>query len=106
MPTLTHDDAELYFEHAGETGTPVLLLTGWAVGGGVWEYQVPALAPRHRVAWLDNRGAGKTTAPTRAWTTAEMARDALALMDHLGWPDAHIVGASMGGMIAQEIALA
>ena len=104
MATLRHDDADLFYTLDG-TGPPVLLLTGWAVGGGVWEYQVPALAPSHAVACLDNRGAGATRAPTRAWTTADMARDALALMDHLGWRDAHIVGASMGGMVAQQVAL-
>ncbi|MFO0749197.1 MAG: alpha/beta fold hydrolase [Myxococcota bacterium] len=105
MPTFHHDDADLYYERAGDTGSPVVLLTGWAVGGGVWEYQVPVLAPHHQVAWLDNRGAGKTRAPTRPWTIAELARDVIALLDHLEFRAAHIVGASMGGMIAQEVAL-
>jgi len=105
MPMLRHGDADLYFDLAGDAGTPVVLLTGWAVGGGVWEYQVPVLARRHRVACLDNRGAGKTRAPTRAWSIQDMARDVLALFDHLGWADAHVVGASMGGMVAQEVAL-
>ncbi len=106
MPTFEHAGAELHYDLAGHAGPPVVLLTGWAVGGGVWEYQVPALAPRHRVACLDNRGAGKTRAPTRPWSIRDMAGDVLALFDHLGWRDAHVVGASMGGMIAQEVALA
>ena len=105
MPTFRHADADLYYDLEGAAGPPVVLLTGWAVGGGVWEYQVPALAPDHRVACLDNRGAGKTRAPTRAWSIRDMAHDVLALFDHLGWYDAHVVGASMGGMIAQEVAL-
>lgn len=105
MPTFDHAEAQLYYEVTGEAGTTVVLLTGWAVGGGVWEYQVPALAPRHRVVTLDNRGAGRTRAPTRAWTMAELARDVVALLDHLGASDAHVVGCSMGGMVAQEVAL-
>ncbi|MCC6623213.1 MAG: alpha/beta fold hydrolase [Deltaproteobacteria bacterium] len=106
MPTFRHGDADIHYDLHGASGPPVVLLTGWAVGGGVWEYQVPALAPRHRVACLDNRGAGRTRAPTRAWSIRDMAHDVLALFDHLGWQDAHVVGASMGGMIAQEVALA
>ena len=106
MPTFAHAGADIYYELAGEAGPPVLLLTGFAVGGGVWEHQVAALAPDHRVACLDNRGAGRTRAKTSPWTIRDMAQDALALLDHLGWDRAHVCGASMGGMIAQEVALA
>lgn len=104
MPTFEHDDATLYYTSAGE-GPAVILLTGYAVGGGVWEYQVPALARHYRVLCLDNRGAGRTRAPSKAWSMRELAGDVLALMDHLGLGAAHLVGCSMGGMIAQEVAL-
>lgn len=104
MPTFEHADATLFYTDAGE-GPAVILLTGYAVGGGVWEYQVPVLAERYRVLCLDNRGAGRTRAPSKAWSMRELARDVLALMDHLGLAQAHLVGCSMGGMIAQEVAL-
>lgn len=104
MPTFDHDDATLFYTSEGE-GPAVILLTGFAVGGGVWEYQVPALSGRYRVICLDNRGAGRTRAPSKAWSMSELAGDVLALMDHLGLEQAHLVGCSMGGMVAQEVAL-
>ena len=104
MPTFEHADATLFYTDAGE-GPAVILLTGYAVGGGVWEYQVPALAEHYRVLCLDNRGAGQTRGPSKAWSMRELAGDVLALMDHLGLAEAHLVGCSMGGMIAQEVAL-
>lgn len=104
MPTFEHDDATLFYTSTGE-GPAVILLTGYAVGGGVWENQVPELSERYRVICLDNRGAGKTRAPSKAWSMRELAGDVLALMDHLGLEQAHLVGCSMGGMIAQEVAL-
>ena len=106
MPTFEHADATLHYTLEGPLdGPPVILLTGFAVGSGVWEYQIPALAQHYRVICLDNRGAGKTRAPTRPWSMKDMARDVVALMDHLDLPSAHIVGCSMGGMVAQEVAL-
>lgn len=104
MPTFRHADADLFYTSAGE-GPAVILLTGFAVGGGVWEYQVPALSGRYRVICLDNRGAGRTKATSKAWSMRELAGDVLALMDHLGLATAHLVGCSMGGMVAQEVAL-
>jgi pimeloyl-ACP methyl ester carboxylesterase len=105
MPYLDFQDSRLFYTLDGERGTPVILLTGFAVGGSVWEYQVPVLAQSHRVVCLDNRGGGLTEAPVCPWTIVDMARDVLALMDHLGFDRAHIVGCSMGGMVAQEVAL-
>lgn len=104
MPTFEHADATLHYTLDGQ-GPPVILLTGFAVGGGVWENQVAALRERYRLICLDNRGAGKTRSPSKAWTMRDLAGDVLALMDHLGLGSAHLVGCSMGGMIAQEVAL-
>lgn len=105
MPYAQLPDGRLYFEASGDTGTPVLLVMGLAMRGVAWRFQAEALSARHRVAWFDGRGVGLTDAPTEGLTLARMARDSVALMDHLGWERAHIVGVSMGGMISQHIAL-
>lgn len=93
------------FEQAGDRGTPVLLVMGFGMPGRAWMSQVASLAKHHRVAWFDNRGVGESDVPVGPYTMQAMAGDAVALLDHLAWSDAHIVGVSMGGMIAQEMAL-
>jgi 3-oxoadipate enol-lactonase len=70
-----------------------------------WGFQFPAFAERYRVVAFDNRGAGQTDAPDHPYTTRMMAEDTVGLMDTLGIERAHVLGVSMGGMIAQEIAL-
>lgn len=105
MPHARLPDAELFHDTAGDDGTPVLLIMGLSGRGCGWECQIPALAAHHRIAWYDNRGVGETRCAIRPWTTAAFAADAAALLDHLAWPAAHLVGVSMGGMIAQEVAL-
>ena len=70
-----------------------------------WGFQLPVFAERYRVIAFDNRGAGQTGAPDHAYTTRMMAGDTVRLMDALGIERAHVLGVSMGGMIAQEIAL-
>lgn len=105
MPIFQHSDASLHYTSHGHQGPYVVFLTGYAVGGGVWEDQVAALSPDHRVVCLDNRGGGLTRAPTAPWTMTTLARDVTALLDHLGAREVHLVGCSMGGMIAQEVAL-
>ena len=96
---------ELAYFRAGETGPPVLLVMGYCVPGRAWRFQWPALAEHFQVALFDNRGVGGTTAPPGPWTMKDLASDALRLLDHLGWDSAHVIGVSMGGMIAQRMAL-
>ncbi len=97
--------ARLAYGRSGEHGSPVLLLMGFAMPGRAWVHQVPTLAKRHQVAFYDHRGAGNTEAPTGAYTMSLLASDAVRLLDHLGWDTAHVVGVSMGGMVAQHVAL-
>ncbi len=97
--------ARLHYDTAGEAGTPVLLVMGFGAPGRMWRKQVPALAARHRVAWFDNAGAGESRASVRLPTMVDMAGHAVGLADALGWDRMHVVGVSMGGMIAQELAL-
>jgi len=86
-------------------GEPVLLVMGLAMSGRGWRKQVEDLADDFTVCAYDNRGVGASSSPPGIYTTRALARDAFGLMDHLGWDRAHIVGISMGGMIAQHMGL-
>jgi pimeloyl-ACP methyl ester carboxylesterase len=70
-----------------------------------WHSLVPRLAAVRPVLVFDNRGIGGSDVPTAACTLADMADDTLALARHVGWPSYAVLGISMGGMIAQEVAL-
>lgn len=96
---------ELYFEESG-SGPPLLLITGLSGNTLGWSALEPALAQHFRVITFDNRGAGRSSAPEGPYATRDMAGDAAALLDQLGIDRAHVLGLSMGGMIAQELALA
>jgi pimeloyl-ACP methyl ester carboxylesterase len=95
----------MYYVEAG-AGSPVLLIMGFGGDHTAWAFQMATLSARHRVIAFDNRGAGQTEAPDHPYTTRMMAGDALGLMDALEIARAHVIGVSMGGMIAQELALA
>lgn len=103
MPELDRGDATLWYEVRGD-GPPVLLVQGVGVAGSGWRPQVDALSGRYAVCAYDNRGVGRSTL-SGALSIEAMAADGLALMDALGWDRAHVVGHSMGGLIAQQIAL-
>ena len=105
MPKVRVNGIEMYYEEVG-TGEPLVLIMGFGGDHLAWAFQVRAVAEGYRVVTFDNRGVGQTDAPERPSTTREMAEDTLALMDALGIERAHVIGASMGGMIAQELALA
>ena len=106
MPIFHTHDAEISYGTAGESGSPVLLIMGFGVPGSMWQPQVRAMESHHRVAWFDNVGGGSSRhRRRRPPTTASMADHATEVMTHLGWDRAHVVGVSMGGMIAQELAL-
>lgn len=109
MPLAQLGSIRLHYDEFGpakDSADPVLLVMGFAVPGSGWQLQVEGLSPSHRVVTFDNRGVGRSDSPAGFYSTDQMAHEALALMDHLGWDRAHIVGISMGGMIAQKMALA
>jgi 3-oxoadipate enol-lactonase len=79
---------------------------GLGANGRLWAPAVRRLlGSGHEVIVVDNRGCGRSSTPWRPWTTRTMARDAVAVLDELGVEHAHVGGASLGGMIAQELAL-
>lgn len=98
------DRAQLYWESTGE-GSPVLLIMGLGMTATGWWRTVPVLARRLRVITFDNRGTGRSTAPRAARTTLTMAEDALAVLDAAEAEAAHVYGISLGGMVAQQLAL-
>jgi pimeloyl-ACP methyl ester carboxylesterase len=101
------DGARIAWECDGPPeGPAVLLVMGLAYPAAMWFRQVPALAECYRVIRVDNRGAGRTgDVPGAPYTVEMMAADCLAVLDEAGVGSAHIIGISMGGLIAQEIAL-
>lgn len=100
----THDDCALAWWRAG-TGVPVLLVQGVGVPGGGWRPQTDQLAGRYACVWFDNRGAGLSAPPGREITVERMAHDALTVMDAAGLASAHVIGHSLGGLVAQQMAL-
>lgn len=99
------DGAKIAWESAG-SGSPVLLIMGLAYPGASWFRQVPVLAENHQVITIDNRGAGDTgDVPGAPYTVELMTEDCIAVLDAAGVGRAHVVGISMGGLMAQEIAL-
>jgi 3-oxoadipate enol-lactonase len=92
------------WESTGE-GSPLLLIQGLGYGRWGWEPIIPGLAGRHRVVYFDNRGIGESDKPEGPYTAAQMAGDALQVLDEAGIEHAHVFGASLGGMIAQELAV-
>lgn len=88
------------------SGPVVLLIHGLAGDHTAWRTQIELLRPRHRVIAFDNRGAGASSQVDERISTQDLAADTLQLMDHLGVAQAHVVGRSMGGAVAQHMALA
>lgn len=100
-----HDGAGIAWRSTG-SGDPLLLISGQAVDSSSWDAVVPAFAESFRVITFDHRGTGRSEAGTdEAYSTRSFARDALAVLDDAGVGRAHVYGHSMGGRVAQWIAL-
>jgi pimeloyl-ACP methyl ester carboxylesterase len=99
------DGVEIYYEASGK-GTPFVFLSETACDGAVWNlYQVPEFSRDHRVVILDYRGTGLSGKPSAKYSTEMFADDAVAVLDHLGLEGAVVCGHSMGGRVAQLLAL-
>lgn len=100
------NDVRLFYQDLGDRDAPaIVLIMGWGGDHTAWAFQLQPFSKEHRVITLDNRGAGQSEQPDIPYTVSGMADDTVGLMDALGIEKAHLCGASMGGMIAQEIAL-
>jgi len=99
------NEINMYYEVSGD-GFPIVMIMGW---GGTTEWWDPAmveeLSKQYKVVIFDNRGIGKTDKPEMKYTVEMFATDTVGLMSELKIEKAHVLGISMGGMIAQEIAL-
>ena len=104
MPTAKVGDINIYYEVHGE-GEPLVLIVGYGGNSRALFLNIPAFSKKHRVVVFDNRGTGLTDKPDIHYTIEMMADDTTGLLDSIGIDVAHILGISMGGFIAQNIAL-
>ena len=105
MPYATVNGIRIHYETYG-AGDPLLLINGLSIPAVGWILQVRDISPHYRVITFDNRGVGETgVAAGESYPTSQMADDAAGLLDHLGVKRAHVLGTSMGGTIAQELAI-
>lgn len=107
MPHTKINGFDMYFEIHGEAGEPLVLMHGYTGDITDWRFQIPEFSRQYRVVVMDHRGHGRSSAPREreSYTITQMAEDALALTEFLGLERYHLVGHSMGGAIAQEMAL-
>jgi 3-oxoadipate enol-lactonase len=105
MPVTQVNDIEVYYETRGE-GSPLMLINGWGGNLNSWSTRmVNLLSDHHRVIMMDNRGTGRSSKPDEPYTMDMMAADTVGLLDVLGVRRAHVIGFSMGGIVAQALAL-
>lgn len=102
MPHVKSNGINLYYERHGR-GEPLLLIQG-TLDSMAWGYQLPALSQKYEVIIFDHRGTGRTDAPEAPYSVEEMTNDSLGLIDALGVSRAHLLGYSIGGCIALEMA--
>lgn len=105
MPSVTNDGIEIAYWAEG-AGQPVVWLQGLNADHTAWSAQIASFRAHYRCVAIDNRDVGQSGRAAGPYTLAEMARDVRAVLDAEELEDAHIVGLSMGGSIAQELALA
>jgi pimeloyl-ACP methyl ester carboxylesterase len=104
MPLARLNGINISYQVEGQ-GEPLVMIMGFTAGRIGWMPQIRFFKKYYRVITFDNRGAGKSDKPPGPYSTRMMADDTVKLMDLLGIEKAHIMGLSMGGMIAQELAI-
>ncbi|MFH0811292.1 MAG: alpha/beta hydrolase [Pseudomonadota bacterium] len=104
MPKAKIGEIQINYEEYGQ-GLPLIMILGLGQDLATWGLQIPELSDRFRLILFDNRDSGKSSRCSETYTTETMARDTLGLMDYLGIDKTHLLGTSMGGMIAQHVAI-
>jgi pimeloyl-ACP methyl ester carboxylesterase len=103
MPFAKVNGINIHYRIEGH-GDPLVMIAGLAMNQNGWQSQIARFKKRYQVITFDNRGVGKSSKPKGPYYPKMMAEDTIQLMDYLNVKEAHLVGVSMGGLIAQEIA--
>jgi pimeloyl-ACP methyl ester carboxylesterase len=103
MPIAKAGEIDIYYEIHGK-GLPLIMILGLGQDLATWDFQVGEFSKHFRLIVFDNRDSGRSSQSLAPYTTEDMARDTLGLMDYLDIERAHVLGTSMGGMIAQQVA--
>lgn len=104
MMLIKKDGIRISYSVQGQ-GEPLLLIRGYATAGSMWYTQVPQLSESFKVITFDHRDTGNSDRVETPYCIADMAGDVIALIEHLAWGPVHLLGISMGGMIAQQVTL-
>jgi len=104
MPIAKIENLNIYYEIIGQ-GEPLVMIRGLGSQVDHWYEQTPVLSKKYQLLVFDNRGIARSSDPGGPFTTRDMAADTAALMETAGIKSAHVLGYSMGGMVAQEMAL-
>lgn len=104
MSIVRSNGIDLYYEIHGH-GEPLVLIAGLGYDGWMWHRMIPGLAEHFEVISFDNRGVGQSDKPPGPYSAGMLAADVIGLLDACGLPQAHIMGHSMGGFVAQAVAI-
>lgn len=104
MPYVISDKTKIHYESFGQ-GEPLLFIMGIAADHMAWKKQIEFFSNKYKVIVFDNRGSGQSDKPAFPYTIPSLVKDTTNLLDHLDIKKADVVGLSMGGMVAQELAI-